>query len=182
MAVELAKPQPQSAVTVARTFDAPIPDLQTVTFALNVADGAAVEALAVDVDLRHTYIGDLVVTLEPPAATGVGAVVLHRRAGGSAKDLKKRYDADNTTALARFAGRSLKGTWTLRIQDAAAQDTGTLVSFGLTLSFAHPDRVAPRPAPLVEKKPPAPRRRRKAAVGSRAARKPAAARKRASEG
>jgi subtilisin family serine protease len=179
MAAELAKPQPQSAVTVARTFDAPIPDLQTVTFALNVADAVAVEALAVDIDLRHSYIGDLVVTLEPPATTGVAAVVLHRRAGGSAKDLKKHYDAGNTPALGRFAGKSLKGIWTLRIQDAAAQDSGTLVSFGLTLSFAHPDRVAPRPALEVGKKPPTARRPRKAAARNRTAKKRVAAKKRA---
>jgi subtilisin family serine protease len=184
-AVDLAKPQPQSAVVVARTFDAPIPDLQTVTFSLAVADGTAVEALAVDVDLKHTYIGDLIVTLEPPAATGVAAIVLHRRAGGSAKDLKKRYDADNTAALARFAGKSCKGTWSLRIQDAAAQDTGTLVSFALALSFAHPDRVAPRAAPAAEKKAPAAerkapaaRRKRKTAAASRPVKK-AAKRKRA---
>ena len=37
-AVELAKPEPQSTITVSRTFDAPIPDLQTVSFTLDVAD------------------------------------------------------------------------------------------------------------------------------------------------
>ena len=146
-AVELAKPQPQSGVVVRRTFDAPIPDLQTVTFTLAVAENAPVEALAVEIDLKHTFIGDLVITLQPPAATGAGAVVLHRRAGGSAKDLKRRYDAANTPALARFSGKSCKGTWTLQIQDAAVQDSGTLASFGLILTFPHPDRTVAPPTP-----------------------------------
>jgi subtilisin-like proprotein convertase family protein len=128
---------------VKRTFDAPIPDLQTVSFDLAVAESAAVETLAVDVELKHTYIGDLVITLQPPATTGVAAIVLHNRAGGSRKDLKVRYDAATTPALARFAGKSCKGTWTLNVKDAAAQDSGTLVSFGLALSMVHPDRVAP---------------------------------------
>jgi subtilisin-like proprotein convertase family protein len=113
-----------------------------------VAENPPVEALVSEIDLKHTFIGDLVITLQPPAATGVGAVVLHRRAGGSAKDLKRRYDAANTPALARFAGKSCKGTWTLQIQDAAAQDSGTLASFALILTFPHPDRsVAPPPPP-----------------------------------
>jgi subtilisin-like proprotein convertase family protein len=144
-AVELAKPQPQSGIAVNRTFDAPIPDLQTVTFDLTVTENAAVEAIAVDVDLKHSFVGDLVLTLQPPATTGSAAIVLHNRAGGAKKDLKIRYDATNTPALARFAGKSCKGTWTLRVQDAAAQDSGTLVSFGLSLSLTHPERVADAP-------------------------------------
>lgn len=151
-AVELAKPQPQSGVTVTRTFDAPIPDLQTVSFALNVVEATPVEALTVEVDLKHTFIGDLIVTLQPPATTAAGAVVLHRRTGGSTKDLKKRYDAVTTPALAAFAGKSCKGTWALKIQDAAALDFGTLVSFSLALSFPHPDRVARPPEPKAARK------------------------------
>ncbi len=150
-AVELAKPQPQSGITITRTFDAPIPDLQTVTATLDVGDNTPVEALTVGVDIKHTFIGDLVITLEPPAATGVAPVVLHRRAGGSTNDLKKQYDADTTPALAKFAGKSCKGTWTLKVQDAARQDSGTLVSFSLGLSFAHPDR-APRVAEAAPEK------------------------------
>jgi subtilisin-like proprotein convertase family protein len=90
--------------------------------------------------------------LQPPAATAVGAVSLHRRAGGSTKDLKKHYDAATTPALARFAGKGCKGTWTLKIQDAAAQDFGTLVSFSLGLSFPHPDRSPRSPEPKAAKK------------------------------
>jgi subtilisin-like proprotein convertase family protein len=156
-AVDLAKPQPQSAIVTSRIFDAPIPDLQTVQFALTVAENAPVEALVVDLSLKHTYIGDLVITLQSPPATGVAPVVLHRRAGGSAKDLKIRYDAANTPGLARFAGKSCKGAWTLKIQDAAAQDSGTLNSFGLVLSLVHPERVAAAQPPTAMPQP-APRR------------------------
>jgi subtilisin-like proprotein convertase family protein len=144
MAVELARPQPQSGTVVERTFDAPLPDLQTVEFSLAVAESAPIDSLAVEVDINHTYIGDLVVTLVPPPATGVAPVVLHRRAGGSTKNLKKRYDASTTTALGRFAGKSCKGTWILRIQDAAAEDVGRLNSVSLVLSFPHTNHaVAP---------------------------------------
>ncbi len=141
-AVELAKPQPRNEVTVSRRFDGPIPDLQTVAFDLQVPEDGPVGAVTVGVELKHTYIGDLIITLEAPAATGVGPITLHKRTGGSRNSLKKVYDASTTPGLAGFAGRACNGTWTLRIRDAAALDTGTLVSFSLRLAFAHPDRVA----------------------------------------
>jgi subtilisin family serine protease len=137
-AVELAKPQLQNAITIKRTFNAAIPDLQTVSFALEVPDNTPVEKLTVSVDLKHTFISDLVIMLQPPASTGAAAIVLHNRAGGSAKDLKKTYDAANTPSFGVFAGKSCKGSWTLQIKDVAAQDFGTLISFSLGLTFVHP--------------------------------------------
>jgi subtilisin-like proprotein convertase family protein len=151
-AVELAKPQPQSGITISRTFDGPIPDLQTVSFTLNVADNTLVEALTVAVDLQHTYIGDLIITLQSPTHTGVSPVVLHNRSGGSTKNLKKTYDTATTPTLAAFAGKSCQGTWTLQIEDAAAQDFGMLGSFSLGLSFTHPDRAPRPPQPKAAKK------------------------------
>ncbi len=150
-AVELAQPQPQSEITVERRFDGAIPDLATVSFALSVTENAPVESLRVSVDLKHTYIGDLVITLESPAGVGVAPVVLHNRAGGNRRDLKAVYDKASTPALANFSGKACNGTWKLRIRDAAAQDSGTLVSFALTLAFAHPDRAV-QPAPRTAKK------------------------------
>jgi len=136
-AVELAKPQPQNAVTISRTFDAPIPDMQTVSFTLDVPDNTAVATLTASVDLKHTFIGDLIITLKPPASTGVAPIVLHDRAGGSTKNLKKTYDSANTPKLAGFAGKSCKGSWTLEIKDAAPVDSGTLTTFSLGLTFPH---------------------------------------------
>jgi len=86
-------------------------------------------------DIVHTYIGDLIISLEPPNGVGPGPVILHNRSGGATKNLKKTYDTNSTPALAAFAGASCAGTWTLRVQDAAAVDAGTLVSFGLGLTF-----------------------------------------------
>lgn len=136
-AVELARPQPGNAMTVARQFNAPIVDLQTVEFALDVPEPTPIEKLAVEIDLKHSYIGDLVIALLPPNGTGVAPIALHNRAGSSTRDLKRRYDAGTVPGLAQFAGKPGNGRWTLRITDAAAGDFGTLVSFGLVLSFRH---------------------------------------------
>jgi subtilisin-like proprotein convertase family protein len=140
-AVTLAKPQPLSGITVKRVFDAPIPDLQTVPFSLSVADPAPVESVAVTVELQHTYIGDLVITLQPPPRAGLNALTLHNRTGGATKNLNKTYDATTTPALSRLAGKDCSGLWTLQIRDAAARDSGTLASFAISLTFTHPSRV-----------------------------------------
>lgn len=168
-AVDLARPQPRNAVTVSRTFDAPLPDLQTVAFTLTVTEPTAVESLTATVDIQHTYIGDLRITLLPPASTGVGPIVLHDRAGGASRDLRRTFDAGTTPALAGLAGISCQGDWTLEVQDAAAADTGTLRSFGLTLAFAYSDRgvlrqsAAPKPVRKGKRKSPRKRKARKSA-------------------
>jgi subtilisin-like proprotein convertase family protein len=67
--------------------------------------------------------------------------MLHDRAGGSANSLKKQYDASTTPSLAKFAAKGCKGTWTMKVQNAAQDDSGTLVSFSLSMSFPRPDRA-----------------------------------------
>jgi len=163
-AVELAAPAPRNEITVTRRFDAPIPDLQTVSFALDVAEAAPVQAVSVGVDLRHSYIGDLVIHVQPPAASGVGPIRLHNRSGGTRNSLKKVYDRAGVSALGALAGRSCKGTWTLAVRDAAAQDAGTLASWSVRLLFPHADRVVP-PAPAS-----APKKAAKAAKAAKPAR------------
>ena len=142
-AVELAKPLPRNEVTISRRFDALLPDVQTVSFYLDVPDSAVVDAVSVQVDLTHSFIGDLVLTLEPPAATGVGNVVLHNRSGGTRNGIKKVYDKSTTAKLGGFKGKACNGRWTLKVQDAEAQDTGTLVSFSVRLLFAAAATSAP---------------------------------------
>ena len=146
-AVELAQPAPRSSIIVSRNFDGPIPDLQTVSYALDVAEKTPVTAFTVNIDIRHTFIGDLVLTLIPPANTGVTNVVLAKRAGGNQKNLRKTFDAVNTPKLADFVEKPCNGTWTLQIQDAARADVGTLISFGLELTFPHAEDRAPDAAP-----------------------------------
>lgn len=154
-AVELAKPKPRNEIVINRRFDASIPDMQTVSFTLEIAETAPVESLTVSVDIQHTYIGDLVISLLPPAETGISTVTLYSRSGGSTKNLKQIFDAITTPVLAKFSGKQCNGVWTLQIEDAAAQDFGTLVSFGVNLSFPHVDRILS--SPKTKKSKPAPK-------------------------
>ncbi len=149
---------PPRAVTVTRRVDAPLPDLGTVRVTLNVAEAMPVSALQVALELRHSYIGDLVVTLHPPRALGVPAVVLHDRAGGGRKRLNQVFDADTTPALQALAGRSCRGRWTLSVRDSAAEDSGTLVGWGLRLLLAPTPASPPPPTRATARKRPAGRR------------------------
>jgi subtilisin-like proprotein convertase family protein len=93
--------------------------------------GATVTAnLNIDINITHTYIGDLMVRLTSPAGT---SVLLHNRTGGSANDIIGNYPGTLTPAqpLSAFIGDPLDGDWILRVSDHAGIDTGTLNSWGL---------------------------------------------------
>lgn len=135
-AVELALPANPTDVqirTAAR--DVPIPDLKTVSLDLAVADNRPLQSLRVTVDIEHTYIGDLVVTVIPPAASGVGRAVLHNRTGGGTQNLRKTYDVVTTPGLAAFTGRKPEGTWKLEVADKDRRDEGMIRSFTLEFHF-----------------------------------------------
>ena len=83
--------------------------------------------VSVDVNLTHTYVGDLVVGLTDPHGH---RVVLWDRVGGSQDDLSLQ-GVDLTGELGLSGGN---GTWRLDVSDHAWADVGTLDSWGLHLS------------------------------------------------
>jgi len=135
-AVELALP-PQEDLIAIRTVvqDVPIKDLQTSQLLLAIADTNLLKAIKVTVDIEHTYIGDLIVSVKPPASVGVNPVILHNRQGGSTDNLKKIYDEVNAPSLAVFKDKSPTGTWTLEVADKARRDVGKIRSFTLEMTL-----------------------------------------------
>jgi subtilisin-like proprotein convertase family protein len=93
---------------------------------LNVTDGRPLASLSVTVDIQHTYIGDLVVTLSGP---GGFSKVLQNRTGDNTHDIHQTF------SVPEAAGISAAGTWTLAVQDLAAVDVGTLQDWSLQLGF-----------------------------------------------
>jgi hypothetical protein len=81
-----------------------------------------VTRLRVQVDIQHTYRGDLKVELTHAGRT----LVLHNRAGGSADNLLLDLTTD------AFAGTTAAGDFTLRVADLARGDVGTVRSFALS--------------------------------------------------
>ncbi len=135
-AVTLAKPQPQNSVVVVRNCNLVLPDLQTVSVQVEVGETTPVDHLSVIVEILHSYIGDLIVSLVPPSELGLNKIILHNRSGGTTPNLKQTFDALTIPALANFQGKMVKGTWQLEVQDMAVRDEGLLVKFGVELFFA----------------------------------------------
>ncbi|MGF1992556.1 MAG: S8 family serine peptidase [Nostoc sp. ZfuVER08] len=135
-AVELAKPNQPSPIGIFQAVqDVPINDLQTSKLQLAIANTNLLKSIKVSVDIEHTYIADLIVTLNPPAQTGVSPIILHDRLGGSSDNIKTTYDEVNTPKLAAFKSKNPQGNWTLEVQDKANLDTGKIRSFTIEIAF-----------------------------------------------
>ncbi|MFD9422121.1 MULTISPECIES: M4 family metallopeptidase [unclassified Streptomyces] len=96
-----------------------------VTSSVNVTGrtGNAPAALKVGVDITHTWRGDVVVDLVAPDGTA------YRLKNSSSSD-----SADNVveTYTVNASSEVANGTWKLKVQDIASQDTGRINSFKLT--------------------------------------------------
>jgi subtilisin-like proprotein convertase family protein len=102
---------------------------------ITIADTRAIESLAVRVDVAHTSRGDLRVELIAPDGT---TVLLQEVSFERAPDIHATFGRDAVPAqpLTPLLGRSAAGTWTLRVRDLRALDSGTLLSWSLLLGFA----------------------------------------------
>lgn len=132
-AVTLAKQAVGRMILVNKLLNEPIPDLGSIEATLDITETVPAEKLAVSIQLDHTWTGDLVITVVPPAGVGNRPIVLHNRAGGSRKNIDMLYDPSNTPALKSFIGKACNGIWTVRVEDKASQDSGTLIQIGIQL-------------------------------------------------
>ena len=107
-------------------------------------DIALIGSVKVAVDITHSYIGDLQVTLVAPNGS---SVVLHNRSGSSTKNLKKSFDTTTTPALAGLTNLPVQGEWALHIQDLAAVDTGVLNQWELEITGKASSALAVEEAP-----------------------------------
>ncbi|WP_445386062.1 reprolysin-like metallopeptidase [Robiginitalea sp. IMCC44478] len=115
----------------------------TVTF----IDDLPVTSVSLDMDLAHSFLSDLVITLISPSGT---EVTLIANSCGQANDINATFEqgaapfvcANNPAisgtvrplgSLDSFRGESSLGTWTLRIDDTIPADGGQLNGFSLQL-------------------------------------------------
>ncbi len=90
--------------------------------------------LTVDIDISHSYVGDLVVKLISPSGTHV---TLHNRSGGPSDDIVGTYPITLIPAesLDILQGESVSGPWRMRVADYAYDDVGVLHSWGLHIAM-----------------------------------------------
>ncbi|MCB5164075.1 S8 family serine peptidase [Streptomyces bambusae] len=106
------------------TTDVAIPDnAGAVSSSITVSGltGNAPAALKVNVDIKHSYRGDLVIDLVAPNGT---VKRLKSSSSDSAANVITTYTVDGSALPAN-------GTWQLRVQDVAAADTGYIDSWSL---------------------------------------------------
>lgn len=136
-------------------------------------EGATVTGVTVELDLDHTWLGDLVIQIEH---NGTTLTLLERvnidqfAYGCGGRDLTATFRDDATVspedlcvpstpdpqpepmlvgdllpvqALSSFNGLEAGGTWTVTVSDQATNDTGTLFSACITVMFEAPPPVCP---------------------------------------
>ncbi|WP_154222464.1 S8 family serine peptidase [Marinicella rhabdoformis] len=121
-----------------------------VTSVLNVADSGIISDVnVVDLSGTHTWIADLVISVESPSTT---AVSLMTNVCNSEDNFDLNFDdqaasaqlpcppADGgtyqpATALSALIGEEMNGTWTLTVDDSIDADGGSLDTWGLEICY-----------------------------------------------
>ncbi len=116
---------PPTGTVFTNSTDVTIVDNATVSSSIAVTGrtGNAPSALKVDVDIRHTWRGDLVIDLVAP--------------DGTVRNLKASSSSDSTdnvitTYTVDASSEVANGTWKLQVRDVASGDTGYINSWSLT--------------------------------------------------
>lgn len=125
-------------ITVEEAEQLPIPDGDNtgidsqleIQGAGNIID----DNFSVDLDIRHTYRGDLTVSLVSPAGTEVVLVNADRNTSGQNIIGNFPGDFEPVGDFNRFNGEDFNGTWELRVKDTLLEDEGTLNSWSLSVS------------------------------------------------
>lgn len=125
-----------------------IPGQGTITDSIFIPDNRQVLDVNVHLDVEHSFVGDLRVSLISPTGT---EVVLSNRRGSSGDNFTATlFDDEAPTAIASgappytgsfrpdealsdFDGESALGNWVLRISDLTALNSGQLLSWSLDL-------------------------------------------------
>jgi subtilisin-like proprotein convertase family protein len=111
----------------------PIPDFPHpgIERALPAAGPAKVAKIEVSVDIAHTWIGDLRVSLRSPSGK---EVLLYEGDRSSTQNLVRTFTVANTMTLSGLAGEAVAGSWRLKVMDKEARDQGKLNSWKVLIT------------------------------------------------
>lgn len=118
------------STTVTKRYDAtpslaiPDNDQTGIISTIRIDDDIQISDLTVTVDVTHTWVGDLLITI----SNGTATQTLHDRTGGGQRDLHETYPT-----LA-FRNASARGHWTLKVTDNAGRDVGTLDAWSIEVT------------------------------------------------
>lgn len=98
-----------------------------ITSTIDFPDDLSIWKMSVNVNITHTWIGDLIVKLKSPAGT---EVTLHDRTGAWVDNIYQTFYPTE------FANESCKGIWTLSVSDNQGADVGTLDNWTIVIEGA----------------------------------------------
>ena len=140
-----------SMLACSNTVPKPIEDLSNLYDTIHITEDGILVDLNVELDITHTYDGDVEIYLISPNGTEIDLCVGHGASGnnfvgtifddeavvhisqGSAP-FTGSYIPDE--ALATYIDQSITGDWILRVYDNAANDQGTLDAWCLNLFYS----------------------------------------------
>jgi subtilisin family serine protease len=103
---------------------------QGITSTIQINDAGNVRNLQVGVDVEHSFLGDIEISLIAPNGQ---TVLLQNRALGRRTQLQFNYSLQTTPALRQFLNLPASGRWQLRLVDYALLNTGRLRSWQMIL-------------------------------------------------
>ena len=118
--------------SVAPEAEIPDSDFTGITSSIEADVSGSVKDISVEVDIAHSYIGDLQIDLVAPTGQQVR---LHDKQGLWQDDIKRSYDLATLPDLQAMLGLPTQGEWSLRVRDLAAADVGTLKSWSIRLAY-----------------------------------------------
>ena len=111
--------------STAEPLNVPIPDMATITDTISIPGGGVAQTAALNVDILHEFVGDLRISLITPDGQ---TILVFNTPTNSGTRLRKSFN------LPTLVGKAISGQYTLKIEDTATPDSGTLLSYGLTFS------------------------------------------------
>ncbi|MDF0717615.1 zinc-dependent metalloprotease family protein [Muricauda sp. 334s03] len=119
----------------------------TITTSILFVEDLPISDVNVNLELDHTYLEDLIITLISPSGTRVALI---SNTCGEANNINAVFDDEGAPivcgddpaisgtvaplgSLASLKGESILGEWILEIQDTAASDGGSLIGFSLDI-------------------------------------------------
>jgi len=108
----------------------PIPDMSPdgILNSIDFPEDGLVKDIRVSVNIEHSYLRDLRVTLFTPAGK---SIVLHDRLARKDRSLVRTYNYGSVPALRSCIGERVWGKWTLKVEDLAKENTGSFLSWGI---------------------------------------------------
>lgn len=152
----------QPTYTSASNLNIPISDSQEANHIINVPDSGIISDVTVSIDISHTWVNDLVVTLTHPNGTSASKVWNRNCSDENNIVITFQDWADNINCsqtnngntfapselLDVFESLDASGNWQINVKDLAAGDDGTLNSWSLdicteTATLTDPDIEEP---------------------------------------